>query len=84
MSNARTLDCKKKTSTSPNRRERPLIRKTGWGTTEKDLFIYLLCHIYPGVPVEAVTTDSWCDSWCLLCVETVGANTSWPVSVNIL
>ena len=25
-----TLDCKKKTSTSPNRRERPLIRKTGW------------------------------------------------------
>ena len=34
--------------------------------------------------VEAVTTDSWCDSWCLLCVETVGANTSWPVSVNRL
>ena len=30
----RTLDCKKKASTSPNRRERPLIRKTGWGTTE--------------------------------------------------
>ena len=27
-----TLDCKKKTSTSPNSRERPLIRKTGWGT----------------------------------------------------
>ena len=34
--------------------------------------------------VEAVTTDSWCVRWCLLCVETVGANTSWPVSVNIL
>ena len=32
----RTLDCKKKTSTSPNRRERPLIRKTGWGTTERE------------------------------------------------
>ena len=30
-----TLDCKKKTSTSPNSRERPLIRKTGWGTTDK-------------------------------------------------
>ena len=30
----KTLDCKKKTSTSPNSRERPLIRKTGWGTTE--------------------------------------------------
>ena len=26
----RTLDCKKKTSTSPNRGERPLIRKMGW------------------------------------------------------
>ena len=26
--------------------------------------------------VEAITTDSWCDSWCLLCVETVGADTS--------
>ena len=32
----RTLDCKKKTSTSPNRRERPLIRKTGWGITERE------------------------------------------------
>ena len=32
----KTLDCKKKTSTSPNRRERPLIRKTGWGTTERE------------------------------------------------
>ena len=31
-----TLDCKKKTSTSPNRREIPLIRNTGWGTTEKE------------------------------------------------
>ena len=31
-----TLDCKKKTSTSPNRSERPLIRKTGWGTTERE------------------------------------------------
>ena len=30
------LDCKKKTSTSPNSRERPLIRKTGWGTTERE------------------------------------------------
>ena len=30
------MDCKKKTSTSPNRRERPLIRKTGWGTTERE------------------------------------------------
>ncbi len=28
------MDCKKKTS--PNRRERPLIRKTGWGTTERE------------------------------------------------
>ena len=27
----RHLDCKKKTSTSPNRREKPLIGKTGWG-----------------------------------------------------
>ena len=25
----------KKPSTSPNSRERPLIRKTGWGTTER-------------------------------------------------
>ena len=24
------------TSTSPNHRERPLIRKTGWGTTERE------------------------------------------------
>ena len=32
----KTLDCKKKTSTSPNRRERSLIRKTGWGTTERE------------------------------------------------
>ena len=29
-----TLDCKKKISTSSNRRERPLIMKTGCGTTE--------------------------------------------------
>ena len=36
------------------------------------------------VGVEAITTDSWCDSWCLLCVETLGADTSWPVSVNSL
>ena len=28
----KTLDCKKKTSTSPNSRERSLIMKTGWGT----------------------------------------------------
>ena len=27
--------CKKKASTSPTCRERPLIRKTGWGTTER-------------------------------------------------
>ena len=33
---ARKLDCKKKTSTSSNRRERPLIRKTGWGITERE------------------------------------------------
>ena len=32
----RTLDCKKKTSTTPNRRERPLIRKTGRGATERE------------------------------------------------
>ena len=32
----RTLDCKKKTSTSPTRRERPLIRKTGWRTPERE------------------------------------------------
>ena len=31
-----TLDCKKKTSTSPNSRERPLIMKTGWGATERE------------------------------------------------
>ena len=31
----RTLDCKKKTLTYPNRGERSLIRKTGWGTTER-------------------------------------------------
>ena len=36
----RTLDCKKKTSTSPNRMERPLIRKTGWGTTERERDIW--------------------------------------------
>ena len=30
-----TLDCKKKTSTSPNRRERSLISQTGWGITER-------------------------------------------------
>ena len=30
-----TLDCKKKTSTSLNRRERPVIR-TGSGTTERE------------------------------------------------
>ena len=29
----RTLDCKKKTSTP---RERPLTKKTGWGTTERE------------------------------------------------
>ena len=32
----KTLDCKKKTSTSPNSRERPLIIKTGWSTTERE------------------------------------------------
>ena len=32
----RTLDCKKKTSTCPNRREIPLIRRTGWSTTERE------------------------------------------------
>ena len=33
-----TLDCKKKTSTSPTHRERPLIiiKKTGCGTTERN------------------------------------------------
>ena len=31
-----TLDGKKKTSTYPTRRERPLIKKTGWGTTERE------------------------------------------------
>ena len=30
-----TLDCKKNTSTSPNRRERPLVRKTG-GVPQKE------------------------------------------------
>ena len=33
---AKKLDCKKKTSTSPNRREIPLIRKTGCCTTERE------------------------------------------------
>ena len=28
------MDCTTKTSTSPNHREKTLIRKTGWGTTE--------------------------------------------------
>ena len=37
---AKNFDCKKKTSTSPNRRERPLIRKTGWGTTERERDIW--------------------------------------------
>ena len=37
-----------------------------------------------GYSVEAITTGSWCDSWCRLCVETVGADTYWPVSGNIL
>ena len=32
----KTLDCKKKTPTSPSSMERPLIRKTGWGTTERE------------------------------------------------
>ena len=36
----RTLDCRKKISTSPNRRERPLIRKTGWDTTERERETY--------------------------------------------
>ena len=31
---------RKKTSTSPNRREIPLIRTTGWGTTEKERETY--------------------------------------------
>ena len=31
----KTLDWKKKTSTSTNRRERQLIRKTGWGYHRK-------------------------------------------------
>ena len=39
----RTMDCKKKTSTSPNLRVRPLIRKTGWGTghrrKERDIWM---------------------------------------------
>ena len=29
------MDCKKKTSTSPNRREIPLIGETGWSTTKR-------------------------------------------------
>ena len=32
----RTLDGKKKTSTSPTSREIPLIKKTGWGTIERE------------------------------------------------
>ena len=32
----RTCGLQEETSTSPNRRERPLIRKIGWGTTERD------------------------------------------------
>ena len=32
----RTLDCKKKTSTSSTRRDKPLIRKMGWSTTERE------------------------------------------------
>ena len=39
MSNCKEL-YKKKTSTSPNRRERPLIRKTGGGTTESERETY--------------------------------------------
>ena len=30
--------------------------------------------------VDAITMDSW----CLLCLETVGADTSWPVLGNTL
>ena len=37
MSSCKELwDCKKKTPTSPSRRERPLIMKMGWGTTERE------------------------------------------------
>ena len=32
----RTCGLQEETSTSPNRRERPQIRKIGWGTTERD------------------------------------------------
>ena len=30
------LDCKNRTSTSPNSRERPLTMNTVWGTTERE------------------------------------------------
>ena len=33
---AKNFGLQEETSTSPNRRERPLIRKTGWGTTERE------------------------------------------------
>ena len=46
--------------------------------------IDMLGKIQRRATVEAITTDSWCDSWCLLCLETLGADTSWPVSVNSL
>ena len=49
-----TLDCKKKTSTYPNRQERPLIRKTGWGATER-------CWNYRRkvLPSELTNTYHW-------------------------
>ena len=33
---AKNFGLQEETSTSANRRERPLIRKTGWGTTERE------------------------------------------------
>ena len=33
---AKNFGLQEKTSTSPTSRERPLIRKTGWGTTERE------------------------------------------------
>ena len=35
---AKNFGLQEETSTSPNRRERPLIRKTGRGTTERDIW----------------------------------------------
>ena len=40
LTTEKNFGLQEKTSTSPNRRERPLIRKTEWGTTERERDIW--------------------------------------------